>query len=381
MFIMGDGYGYVGPCGTQLCAQKGNVSWCFGDEFSQCIHYTDSDECYFSQDLSCDNNWELADQCWYTEEFSCDDDGGGPNYTLITIMAIFCGVWLYKAGCHTGLALILCSRSFLRIAPLHEAAETGDIDAVKQLLASENGKNQLNKQTRYGETALILAAREGHVACVEALLEAGADTTLTCDVGFDALATNRFASRKGVAKTGASELQHTNALQNAATYGRLPCVLALLQTQSSAPANEVMPGHTFQNPLEEIQENQEPDEETQHHEQALKVACEAGHVAAAYFVSKAYGLDFGSAELTEVKQQLLTYYTKDGKSTWKILGGEQGTILPLAKTAVASACAGPQGRLWVRRASPLHRGAAVREMHYCSRDAFRRETHSSLLPG
>ena len=87
-------------------------------------------------------------------------------------------------------------------------------------------------------------------------------------------------------------------------------MLALLRTQSSAPANEVMPRGTFQNPLNEIQENQEPDEETQHHVQALKVACETGHVAAAYFVSKAYGLDFGSAELTDVKQNLLTYSTQ-----------------------------------------------------------------------
>ncbi|KAJ2897587.1 Tankyrase-1 [Zalerion maritima] len=60
--------------------------------------------------------------------------------------------------------------------PLHDAAETGDMDEVARLL-DEDGVD-IDAQDRNGETALHLAAKFGHAAAVRYLVLCGANTGL-----------------------------------------------------------------------------------------------------------------------------------------------------------------------------------------------------------
>ena len=55
---------------------------------------------------------------------------------------------------------------------IHDAAASGDIEQVKELLASGTDMDEVDGKQR---TALHHAARRGHVAIVELLIERGAD--------------------------------------------------------------------------------------------------------------------------------------------------------------------------------------------------------------
>ena len=57
-------------------------------------------------------------------------------------------------------------------SPLHEAAESGDADAVKRLIEEKTNPNQANDA---GQSALHLAAKAGHAAVVDVLIGKGAD--------------------------------------------------------------------------------------------------------------------------------------------------------------------------------------------------------------
>jgi len=70
--------------------------------------------------------------------------------------------------------------------PLHMAAQTGELDLVKKLLAKGAHLNDRTKPGRAGgfrpaageQTALLLAAMSNHVDVMRALIEAGADTKI-----------------------------------------------------------------------------------------------------------------------------------------------------------------------------------------------------------
>ena len=59
-----------------------------------------------------------------------------------------------------------------KVAALMTAAQTGDLDAVKQLI--ESGVD-VNSKTRYSATALSFAAEKGHLEIVKYLVEGGAE--------------------------------------------------------------------------------------------------------------------------------------------------------------------------------------------------------------
>jgi ankyrin repeat protein len=61
-----------------------------------------------------------------------------------------------------------------KVKSLHEAAEKGDIDRVKALIAAGADIHARNEGF-YGRTPLIAAAREGHAAVAELLIDEGAD--------------------------------------------------------------------------------------------------------------------------------------------------------------------------------------------------------------
>ena len=65
-----------------------------------------------------------------------------------------------------------------------EAAEWGDAEALRSLL--EEGQD-VNACDRYGQTALLLAARNGHLEAVRVLVEVGADLDHTAKYRLSAL--------------------------------------------------------------------------------------------------------------------------------------------------------------------------------------------------
>lgn len=67
------------------------------------------------------------------------------------------------------------------------AAERGDSSVVKEILESERDCMQLNAQDIYGETALIKAAKHGHVEIVELLVGHGAKDSVQNNIGYLAL--------------------------------------------------------------------------------------------------------------------------------------------------------------------------------------------------
>jgi ankyrin repeat protein len=70
-------------------------------------------------------------------------------------------------------------------APLHLAAHSGQLKALRELLARH--KAGLDERDERGRTPLMLAAVRGHAQCVEALVSAGAAKELTCMRGATAI--------------------------------------------------------------------------------------------------------------------------------------------------------------------------------------------------
>ena len=80
----------------------------------------------------------------------------------------------YRASYRTILAIVL-SLAFccgLRAAPIHDAAQAGDVARVRALLVAD--PTLVDAKTDYGFTPLILAAQNGHLEVVKYLLEKSA---------------------------------------------------------------------------------------------------------------------------------------------------------------------------------------------------------------
>jgi ankyrin repeat protein len=67
----------------------------------------------------------------------------------------------------------LASTSFVLAAPIHDAANKGDVKKIAEILAAD--PTQLNAKDKLGNTPLHWAAFHGQLAAVKALLDAGAD--------------------------------------------------------------------------------------------------------------------------------------------------------------------------------------------------------------
>lgn len=66
----------------------------------------------------------------------------------------------------------LCLTLSVWAAPLHEAAQTGDVERIRQLVRSD--PKTLEERDAKGLTPLILAVQSGHPDCAAILLEMGA---------------------------------------------------------------------------------------------------------------------------------------------------------------------------------------------------------------
>ena len=71
--------------------------------------------------------------------------------------------------------------SFLRAAPIHSAAETGDVSKLRAIVAANPAA--INAKNDDGLTALWLAAQKGKLEAVTFLLENGADVDPKSDDG------------------------------------------------------------------------------------------------------------------------------------------------------------------------------------------------------
>ncbi|KAI0687774.1 ankyrin repeat-containing domain protein [Cytidiella melzeri] len=81
---------------------------------------------------------------------------------------------------------------------LHSLARTGDVEGLKAFMSSHPSIN-VNAKDEYGYTPLHLASDRGHGAVVEALLSAGADTSIRDEDDFTALELARVAEHDDVA--------------------------------------------------------------------------------------------------------------------------------------------------------------------------------------
>lgn len=68
--------------------------------------------------------------------------------------------------------------------PLMEAAQAGDVEVVRSLLASAT---DINAVDQHGENALMMAAAMGHQEVVGAFLAAGAEASVSTPYGWTAL--------------------------------------------------------------------------------------------------------------------------------------------------------------------------------------------------
>ncbi len=122
------------------------------------------------------------------------------------------------------------------------AAETGDLERVKTMLAAKANVDERDKRPlRGGLTPLMLAAREGHAAIAAALLDAGADLTLkdnldsnTSEAGF-----NMMLNEMGVEFAASQGFQlHRTALHWAAAAGHAEVAKILLERGAEFSAKD-----------------------------------------------------------------------------------------------------------------------------------------------
>ena len=75
-------------------------------------------------------------------------------------------------------------RTVIKSSNIHEAAKSGDLDAVKE--AIKNGSN-VNKRGEFQKTPLMIACENGHLEIVKFLIQQGADVNIKNDSGSTAL--------------------------------------------------------------------------------------------------------------------------------------------------------------------------------------------------
>ncbi|GAB2229747.1 hypothetical protein Droror1_Dr00014001 [Drosera rotundifolia] len=119
-------------------------------------------------------------------------------------------------------------------SPLRFAAEAGDVDALKILVA--HPKLDINHQDEKGFTAAMVAVMEGHVEAFKVLVYAGADVKLRTNSGEDVISLSVLSEKQEqvekVMVEFALEMDHRNAggfcaLHCAARYGDLEAVRLL----------------------------------------------------------------------------------------------------------------------------------------------------------
>ena len=98
-----------------------------------------------------------------------------------------------------GVVVLVCnSMGAAQTDSLHDAAERGDVAAIKQLIAAGDDVNVRRSVKGGSVTPLHFAAQEGHADIVEALVAAGADVNAMTIRGHTPLVYARSNSHVGV---------------------------------------------------------------------------------------------------------------------------------------------------------------------------------------
>ncbi len=133
-----------------------------------------------------------------------------------------------------GLAIAVGFIQQVDAAPIHDAARRGDLAVVQQELDNGVGVNLADDRT--GNTALMIAANNGHTDCVQALIDAGAKVNHTNSMGFTTLMGAALTGHTqcvqalidAVANLDYAGVFGNTALMRAAVCGRTVCVQALI---------------------------------------------------------------------------------------------------------------------------------------------------------
>lgn len=86
----------------------------------------------------------------------------------------------------------------------------------KQNTALENRKELVNRKNRNGNTTLHWAALNGHLQCVQLLVEAGGDPTITNEAGHDAVFEAEVSGKDGAKEVAEWLLAHCEGLEKGA---------------------------------------------------------------------------------------------------------------------------------------------------------------------
>lgn len=95
------------------------------------------------------------------------------------------------------IAIILWTTATVTAEPLHEAARTGDVGLVRQLVSQGA---DVTKPDAAGEPPLLIAALEGHADVVAVLLDHGSDIEIRNKHGLTALHAAAYAGNLDVVK-------------------------------------------------------------------------------------------------------------------------------------------------------------------------------------
>ena len=128
-------------------------------------------------------------------------------------------------------------------APLHDAAQLGSLACLRALLAAGADVDAANSR---GATALFLAAGKGHEGCVRELLAAGASTGAAEATGMTPLHITAGMGHLGCLRTllaagaevEAADGEGYTPLLLAAQRGQAPCLRALLAAGADLTATE-----------------------------------------------------------------------------------------------------------------------------------------------
>lgn len=125
---------------------------------------------------------------------------------------------LLKAGANPGTPIVSGE------TPLMSAARSGSVDSVKRLLGAGAAVNAA--ESARGQTALMWATAERHMAVVQALLDAGAKVDMGSTSGFTAL---MFAARVGDLEIARLLLERGAAINAQSADGSTPLLVATVR--------------------------------------------------------------------------------------------------------------------------------------------------------
>lgn len=132
------------------------------------------------------------------------------------------------------------------ISPLHKAAEQGEVETLRELLASGHDVN--GQEEEQGYTSLHLTSAEGHLSATRLLLESGADPNLMDFEGYTPL---HLAAAQGQIEVISVLLTAGSNVDSQSRDGSAPLHVAASKRHTNAVMNLLEAGATVDLPDED----------------------------------------------------------------------------------------------------------------------------------